>query len=631
MITPDMAWDWHAYKATLGPTYAGSPGWAKLVDWWEKKMDAYGWIDKFYIDIPYKHYVVNDWPDKRSHMSAYEGAVERLYSDGTAVDIVASYAMTSGWTDVPPALGGSTPPKSITAQMIFYDPADPAYQPTPAAMKGKIVVYKTPPLPAPVPNLNGPYSYTYSILDSYTFTDGEYRSPGEWYPMYTPPPTSVLTNYYYRWVWGQVGSYMNVVQKDLKSLPVGGVVVYDYSPGGALGVTQRTVFADNVNIPTLTLDRVNGAKVIEDAKAGKTATLTLVANFQTDHGKGIIGFLPGKDYGSPQDEWVLLASHADAMSLIEENGSLGLLGIAHYYSHIPQEARPRTLAFYLDCRHFMPGGESAWPQYDYFNVFPEKEEMVVATVGMEHMAARNTIEVGPGGNTYMFSPEGPNSGGLGTSLIDVNNNNLFLIEKFIKAVEDNDWPRVDIKARAVEPGIQGGVQGSVKSPMNKGRSFKKEKPGVGLAGDWPGAATQTFAQLETEAGYPGIDKHYFVKQVAGLAQITGELMLVKPIVIDLDWGKLKSGLVCTSQPYCNIKPVSGFLPDSGFKVPADAAMRRQALVDQYAAAFRDVEAGAYASAISKLQGMKANVTSWIASPAALSTQIDVLITKLSAL
>src|SRR5678809_182330 len=99
----------------------------------------------------------------------------------------------------------------------------------------------------------------------------------------------------------------------------------------AFGLAQRSVYTENgraglgatyVNCPTLTLDRVNGAKVLADAKAGKMATLTLRARFQRDTGKAIIAYLPGKNYGTPQDEQVLLATHTDAMSLIEENLSL---------------------------------------------------------------------------------------------------------------------------------------------------------------------------------------------------------------------------------------------------------------------------------------------------------------------
>jgi hypothetical protein len=379
------------------------------------------------------------------------------------------------------------------------------------------------------------------------------------------------------------------------------VIVYDLSPGAAFGLAQRSVYtpdgkaglgAKYANCPTLTLDRVNGTKVLADAKAGKTATLTLKARFQRDTGKSLIAFLPGKDYGTPLDQQVLLATHTDAMSLVEENGGLGMLGIMSYFNRLPRSARPRTLAFYFDCRHFMPGAEASWPQYDYYTIHPQRLKPVVATIGIEHMGGRQTIEAGPDGNQYVYSSERPENGGVITSLMDVYNNNIWLVEAIARAATDNRWSRVDVKAGDVEPGVNGGFQARVKSPMNKGRTYGL--PGIGLAGDWPGAWTQTYAQLDTEAGMLGFDKEYFVQQVAGLTQLSGELMLVDPKVIDLGWGKLKSALVK--------------LKDAAFVAPHEAATDRQMLIAQYVAAFRQVEAAAHDKAGATLKEIAANVS-----------------------
>jgi len=138
---------------------------------------------------------------------------------------------------------------------------------------------------------------------------------------------------------------------------------------------------------------------------------------------------------------------------------------------------------------------------------------------------------------------------------------------------------VDVKAGSVAPGVNGGFQGTVKSPMNNGRAYKI--PGVGLAGDWPGGWTQTYAQVDTEAGPHGFDEQYFVQQVAGLSQIAGELMIVDPRVIDLGWGALKSAIMK--------------LPDAN----------RQKLLDQYVAAFRRAENAAYGEARAALQPLAA--------------------------
>ena len=151
---------------------------------------------------------------------------------------------------------------------------------------------------------------------------------------------------------------------------------------------------------------------------------------------------------------------------------------------------------------------------------------------------------------------------------------------------------MDVKAGDVAPGVNGGFQARVKSPMNKGRFYGL--PGIGLAGDWPGGWTQTYAQIDTEAGALGFDKDYFVRQVAGLTQLSGELMLVDPVVIDLGWGKLKSALVK--------------LKDSAFFAPLDATGNRRMLGDQYVAAFRQVEVAARDKAGAMLKDLASSIS-----------------------
>jgi hypothetical protein len=600
MITLEQAWDWHAFKSQCGPTYAGSTGWKRFTEFLLSKMPEFGAVDLDYVEIPYDHYIVDDWPDRRTHLHDSGKAVEQLVTDGTPVPVIASYGMTSGFT----------PPEGITARMIFYDPAHP---PSERDITGNILVCQTAPQPAP------PYSNAFR--DNYTLTDYEWRSPGKWAPLFTPPPTSVTTSYHSRWVWSQLNGLAAV---GIKGHAAGMVVVYDLSPGAAFGLAQRSVYtpdgraglgATYINCPTLTLDRVNGAKVIADAKARKIATLRLTARFQRDTGKAILAYLPGRNYGTPQDQQVLLATHTDAMSLIEENGGFGLVGIMSYFNRVPRAERPRTLTFYFDCRHFMPGGESSWPQFDYYTLHPERLKSIVATIGVEHMGGRQTIETGPGGNQYTYSAERPEDGGVITSLMDVHNNNIWLVEAIARAATANAWPRVDVKSGNTGPGVNGGFQGTVKSPMNKGRVYKI--PGVGLAGDWPGAWTQTYAQVDTEAGPRGFDKHYFVQQVAGLTQIAGELMLVDPRVIDLGWGELKSAIVA--------------LKDTGFVAPQEAAARRLELLDQYVAAFRHVEAGARDKGATALKDLSTSVASRVTATdrAAITKLVDAQLAKLT--
>jgi hypothetical protein len=108
-----------------------------------------------------------------------------------------------------------------------------------------------------------------------------------------------------------------------------------------------------------------------------------------------------------------------------------------------------------------------------------------------------------------------------------------------------------------------------------------------------------------------------VQQVAGLSQIAGELMLVDPRVIDLGWGKLKSALMT--------------LPDSGFAAEDDAPAQRQKLLQQYVAAFRQVEASAFDQAGGTLKDLAAGVAASVApgQQSTIAQLIDAQLAKLA--
>ena len=145
------------------------------------------------------------------------------------------------------------------------------------------------------------------------------------------------------------------------------------------------------------------------------------------------------------------------------------------------------------------------------------------------------------------------------------------------------------------PGVNGGFQGTVKSPMNKGRAYRI--PGIGLAGDWPGGWTQTYAQVDTEAGRARLRQGLLRAAGGRFVSARGRIHARQTAVIDLGWGTLKSALVN--------------LQDSGFVTPHEARAHRQTLVNQYVAAFRHVEAAALDEARSTLNDLAAKISAWV--------------------
>ena len=51
MITPHQAWKWNAFKAEAGPTYAGSVGWKRYIDFLIARMTEFGAVDFDYVEI----------------------------------------------------------------------------------------------------------------------------------------------------------------------------------------------------------------------------------------------------------------------------------------------------------------------------------------------------------------------------------------------------------------------------------------------------------------------------------------------------------------------------------------------------------------------------------------------------
>jgi hypothetical protein len=582
-ITAEQALEWHQAKAAFGPTYAGSSGWLKYMEYLEPRFKAAGLVDASHIDVAYNLYQVNDFP------SVAPGVLE-LISDGTSVP-VASYGMTSGFT----------PPTGLTARMVYYDPATP---PADADLAGKIVVFSTVKVPEP------PFTNIY--MNNYVVPDYLWRNDNDTFPpLWTNVPPSLTTSYHYRWHTSQVAGFATI---GMRAKAAGMVIVYDISPEGARGITQRSLYtADGdphspyVNCPTLVLDRVAGRKVLTDAKAGKNARLKLQADFVPVVGWQYIGFLPGKDYGTKDDEWIVLGTHTDGMALTQDNGALGILGVINYFKHIPQAERPRTIMVFLECRHFMPGGENKWTEFNYFGPahHPEHAAKVVSTLDMEHMGELETRETGPGGNTYELS------GRVETSTIGLYNNNPWSLRIAAQAVTEHRWPRVSIQSNGpTEPGINGGYMTSARTPMMVGSSLRPKKPGIGFAGNWPGAHTQVYSGLRY------FDPKLFRTQVLGMSQIVGELMLVKPVVIDLGWGNLHAMLA----------NLNGDL----FVTPVKWANRKAAFFDTYARVFSQVESGDLSSARAGLEALKSELLSEVTPAEAmpLIVVIDEQIAKL---
>jgi hypothetical protein len=476
LVTPEEALAWASIKNDNLPTLTGSPEWVTYMEFLETTLDTYGVVDG----------TRNAWQFERWHTSE-DGTQWSLSSDGASVR-VANYG----------AYSGSTGPEGITAELIYYDHDNP-----PESIEGKIVVIPTRKHPNP------PYSDNYLI--NYTFNDYEYATDAETLPApfeFVPPSESFTFD-----IWWQLAQGLDRIPREGNA--AGAIIVYDMAYERTKGIYTFGV-PTLYNSPTLILSREDGAKVIDDAKQGKLATLRLEATVEISEAFQYIAFLPGANYGTPEDEQIILVNHTDGPSITQDNGALGLLGIVKYFSNIPQSERPRTLTVFLDCRHYMPGMEDAHAAPDWFTRFPEKKSNIVGMIQTEHLGEMDYREVdgrveptGQAEQSYLWT-----------------RNNEQLITAAKTAVSKYGWSRAQLSVPE-RPGKRGSLQqvwwgvGAIGQAdtgyYNCDVWHCLDLPGFGLGGFLGYYWT-------SDSGIDRWNEQLFVSQTSTMTELTGVLM-----------------------------------------------------------------------------------------------------------
>ena len=476
LVTPEEAIEWASVKHKNLPTLTGSAEWLNYMLFLETTLDTYGVVEG----------TRNAWQFERWQTSE-DSTQWSLSSDGASVR-VAHYG----------AYSGSTGPEGITAELVYYDHDDP-----PESIEGKIVVIPT------MKHPNSPYSDTYLI--NYTFNDYEYATDAETLPApfeFVPPAESFTFD-----IWWQLAQGLDRIPRDGNA--AGAIIVYDMAYERTKGLYTFGV-PTLYNSPTLILSREDGAKVIEDAKQGKSATLRLEATLKTSEAFQYIAYLPGANYGTPKDEQIILVNHTDGPSITQDNGALGLLGIVKYFSNIPQSERPRTLTVFLDCRHYMPGMEDAHAAPDWFTRFPEKKSNIVGMIQTEHLGEMDYREVdgrveptGHAEQSYLWT-----------------RNNEQLITAAKTAVSKYGWSRAQLSVPE-RPGKRGSLQqvwwgvGAIGQAdtgyYNCDVWHCLDLPGFGLGGFLGYYWT-------SDSGIDRWNEQLFVSQTSTMTELTGVLM-----------------------------------------------------------------------------------------------------------
>jgi hypothetical protein len=479
LVTPEEVRRWHAEKDSMGgPTIAGSPSWRNFVELAERELRASGVVDVLRNSWSYSRWQTGEWPDD----SAWGLTIE-----GREIPI-ASYGCNSG----------RTPDAGVTGELVVFEDGMPR-----EALAGKIAVLVKE--PAQEILAGGARSVNATAIGDYEYLSSPETFPDPLTPMAEIAPVSPFL---------QMG--LGAAQQTLvEAGALGAVIVLGLSFDAAAGTYTFPVPALH-QMPTLYADVETGRALVAAAKAEKRATLRLVSETHESETYQLFGFLPGRRYGTPEDEQILLITHTDGPSISQENGALGIAAVVRYFARIPQSERPRTLMVFLDCRHYMPGMERAFASQDHAASHPELYDKVIAAMGIEHLGQ---IKVSEEGGKYHR-----------TDLAEVSSiwvtESERLVEIAIQAAKDNRLARVQVQCPG-RPGVHG-------KPQGRSYGLGAIAGRLGVAG--ASAMGLMSAYWSSKARLDDLDAEHFVDQVATMSQICGELMLAEVAAISGEAG-----------------------------------------------------------------------------------------------
>jgi hypothetical protein len=455
---------WHQFKDTLGPTYSGSPAWTQYLTFLERKLHEYGVVNVTRNPWVYPRWSTTERPNT---------AKWSLISNGRPVR-VAHYG----------AYSGATTEQGITAPLVKY-PFNAQHD---IDISQKIVVLSLQPL-----------------TERLFMTDYEYVANADaLFRVATVVPTTQTIAYN---MWANLGQLWSdqgrLYQRLAHDHAAGCLVVFSMPYDQVAGLYTFPV-PSPYQAPTLYLDAEAGHAVLQDAQDGKTATIRLVANIDPKETYQLIGYLPGKNYGTTHDEQILITSHTDGPSLSQENGALGILGIVAYFAQRSQAERQRTLMLYFDNRHYMPGREEAFRDHDWLTQHSDARSPLVAKLAIEHLGQRE------------YRLEGDHvvpTGRMEPTIIYVSPHQP-LIDLAIQAIKEHILPRAIVRCPG-RVGVHGKPQGHW---MGLGR-FYPQLPGYGVIGTLG-------ANWTTRATINHFDSQLFLTQITTATQLVAGLMEV---------------------------------------------------------------------------------------------------------
>jgi hypothetical protein len=325
-------WDQQLWMAKLGPKYTGNKAHATFVEFLATHLKSHA------VDVARERYALPRWDARR-------WAITIAPESRTPFDVpVTSYFPYSG----------QTPASGVTGELAFAG-TNPQF--TLDGLQGKVALVEC-------PTNTREFATLYKVWGVHP--------PNETFPTATRPAR------------GPVGD----LTPFQKAGAVGVILAWtDISDANA--ADQYTPFSRPLqNIPGLYVGRETGAKLRALAGSGAKATVVLEADIVPDTPTDtLIALLPGVS----RDEIIIINTHTDGPNATEENGALGILALAKYFSRLPRHQRKRTLVCPLTTGHF--AGPWVPSMRGIIARYPDLIKKTVAAVTIEHLGCEEWMDV----------------------------------------------------------------------------------------------------------------------------------------------------------------------------------------------------------------------------------------------
>jgi hypothetical protein len=323
------------------------------------------WLDREFRQIPgmkvrSDYYTINRWQP----LPLAKGMPGRDLARAGGLQIVGAAGALST-VPVAGALPFTLPTSSRgTSGRLVYIPTGQAI--TTANARGKVIVTPFPPA-----------ATAYALFRVVAhFLTPDFPSSGDYARPYAAPIDPMLI------AAGQAGA-------------VGVVFVWNV-PGAQVKGYWEPHSGTRFRVSGVYVGNEQASRLKQLAQQGATARIIVRAKWDTARTRNIIATLPGQTRSR-----IVINSHTDGVTWVQENGTAGALALARYFARLPRRCRYRDLQFALTSDHlgFRDDGTfryGAQLDKDY------KKGTVDFVMSMEHLGTREILPTGGPHNTLRF-------------------------------------------------------------------------------------------------------------------------------------------------------------------------------------------------------------------------------------